>query len=109
MSETIIDSDDERPASFARASEGSSISKWVDQSRGKRKNDALPWIVIAIVSVVACSMSGVALGLSIGARDDAIEAKRVAERETRLQRLEVDELKIALKMQGIETHEGSKP
>jgi len=88
---------------------GHSTSSHVDQSVNKRTNDALPWVIIAIVAVVACSMSGIALGLSIGARDTANQAKYLAERETRLQRLEVDELKVALKVQGISTHEGSSP
>lgn len=34
---------------------------------------------------------------------------RIAERESRLQRLEVDEMKVALQMQGIKVHEGSTP
>lgn len=34
---------------------------------------------------------------------------RIAERESRLQRLEVDEMKIALQVQGIKVHEGSTP
>lgn len=76
-----------------------------DQSIGK--NDALPWVVL--VAIVACSMSGIGLGLSIGARDTANEAKRIADRETRLQRLELDEVKVALQTQGIKVHEGSTP
>jgi hypothetical protein len=72
-----------------------------------RKNDALPWVVL--VAIVACSMGGAALGLSIGSRDIANEAKRIADRETRLQRLELDEVKVALQTQGIKVHEGSTP
>ena len=34
---------------------------------------------------------------------------RIAERESRLQRLEVDEMKVALQVQGIKVHEGSTP
>jgi hypothetical protein len=34
---------------------------------------------------------------------------RIAERESRLQRLEVDEMKVALQVQGIKIHEGSTP
>lgn len=71
----------------------------VDQS----VNKTLPWVVL--VAIVACSLGGAALGISIGSRDTANRA----ERETRLQRLEVDELKVALQVQGIKTHEGSKP
>lgn len=33
----------------------------------------------------------------------------IAERESRLQRLEIDEMKIALQVQGIKVHEGSTP
>jgi hypothetical protein len=82
---------------------GHSTSTHIDNSQ--RRNDALPWVVIAIVATVACSMAGVSLGISIGARD----AASIAERESRLQRLEVDELKIALQVQGIKVHEGVSP
>lgn len=70
-------------------------------------NKPMPWIVL--VAIVACSMGGAALGISIGARDDALEAKRISDRESRLLRLEIDEMKVALKTQGIEFHEGSTP
>ena len=66
----------------------------------------LPMMFMALL---ACLIAGFAIGLSIGSRDTANEAKRIAERETRLQRLEVDELKVALQVQGIKIHEGSKP
>lgn len=66
-------------------------------------NKPMPWIVL--VAIVSCSLGGVGLGLGIGARDTANRA----ERETRLQRLEVDELKVALQVQGIKVHEGSTP
>lgn len=72
-----------------------------------RKNDALPWVVL--VAIVACSMGGAALGISVGARDRANEAERIAKQETRLQRLELDEIKVALQTQGIRVHEGSTP
>ncbi len=68
-----------------------------------RKNDALPWVVL--VAIVSCSLGGVGLGLGIGARDVANKA----ERESRLQRLEIDEMKVALQTQGIKIHEGSTP
>jgi hypothetical protein len=71
----------------------------VDQS----VNKTLPWVVL--VAIVACSLGGAALGLSIGTRDTANRA----ERESRLQRLEIDEMKVALQVQGIKTHEGSSP
>ena len=92
---------DDPPHTLAelRATNSSSISSRVENN----VNKPMPWLVLVGI------ISGIALGLAIGARDDALEAKRIAERETRLQRLEVDELKVALKMQGIETHEGSKP
>lgn len=79
------------------------VNQQVDQS----VNKALPWVVL--VAIVACSMSGIALGLAIGAHNSATEAKRIAERETRLQRLELDEMKVALQTQGIKVHEGSTP
>jgi len=62
----------------------------------------LPVIFIALI---ACLLSGAAIGLSVGARDTANNALKIAERETRLQRLETDELKVALKAQGIKIHE----
>jgi hypothetical protein len=71
----------------------------VDQS----VNKTLPWVVL--VAIVACSLGGAALGISIGARDTANRS----ERESRLQRLEIDEMKVALQVQGIKTHEGVKP
>lgn len=79
------------------------ISQQVDNS----VNKALPWVVL--VAIVSCSMAGAAIGLSVGARDTANEAKRLADRETRLQRLELDEVKVALQTQGIKVHEGSTP
>jgi hypothetical protein len=66
-------------------------------------NKALPWVVL--VAIVSCSLAGVGLGLGIGARDTANRA----ERESRLQRLEIDEMKVALQTQGIKIHEGSTP
>lgn len=71
----------------------------VDQSINK----TMPWVVL--VAIVSCSLAGAGLGLSVGARDTANRA----ERESRLQRLEVDELKVALQVQGIKIHEGVKP
>ncbi len=66
-------------------------------------NSPLPWIALIAI------LSGLSLGLAIGARDAANHALKIAERETRLQRLEVDELKVALQTQGIKIHEGSTP
>lgn len=57
--------------------------------------------VQAILIVVAI----VTAGLSTYA---AVKSS-IAERESRLQRLEVDEMKVALQVQGIKTHEGSTP
>jgi hypothetical protein len=79
----------------------------VHQAVDNSVNKPMPWVVL--VAIVACSMAGVALGLSIGAKDTANESKRIAERETRLQRLELDEMKVALQTQGIKVHEGSTP
>lgn len=89
------------PLSKIGAKDSGPITATVDQSI--RKNDALPWVVL--VAIVACSMGGIAVGLAIGAKSEAAKA----ERETRLMRLEIDEMKVALKTQGIETHEGSTP
>lgn len=105
MDEPIELDNDVPPIEFHQAGTGHSGRFHVDQSRFKKINDALPWVVIAIVATVACSISGVSLGLAIGSRDTANRA----ERESRLQRLEVDELKVALQVQGIKTHEGSTP
>lgn len=61
--------------------------------------------VFVVIGLLAIAISSVALGLSIGARDTANRS----ERESRLQRLEVDEMKVALQKQDIEIHEGSSP
>jgi hypothetical protein len=66
-------------------------------------NKTMPWVVL--VAIVSCSMGGAALGISIGSRDTANRS----ERESRLQRLEIDEMKVALQVQGIKVHEGSTP
>jgi hypothetical protein len=60
---------------------------------------------LIVLSVLAISLASVALGLSVGAKETAARS----ERESRLQRLETDELKVALQVQGIKTHEGSSP
>lgn len=110
MSASVLNDGDERneyglPAIEVTAHLGAAQSTQIDNSN--RKNDALPWVVL--VAIVSCSMAGAALGISIGARDDALEAKRIADRESRLQRLELDEVKVALQTQGIKVHEGSTP
>lgn len=46
---------------------------------------------------------------SIGASTYAAITGGIAERESRLQRLEVDEMKVALATQGIKVHEGASP
>lgn len=56
--------------------------------------------LLVVVGLIAVLLASVALGLSIGARDLASKA----ERETRLQRLETDELRAALSRAGISTH-----
>lgn len=53
-------------------------------------------LVLGVLVAVGLGVYGAVLG-------------RIAERESRLQRLEVDEMKVALQVQGIKTHEGSKP
>lgn len=60
------------------------------------------FVVVALLAIAGASL---AVGLAIGARDDSHRA----ERETRLQRLELDEMKVALQTQGIKIHEGSTP
>lgn len=110
MSEDIIADPDSRnewglPRILVSAHPLAAQHTAIDNSN--RKNDALPWVVL--VAIVACSMAGASLGISIGARDDALEAKRIADRESRLQRLEIDELKVALQTQGLKVHEGSTP
>lgn len=61
--------------------------------------------LLVVLSLLAIAGASFAVGLALGAKDEA----RKAERETRLQRLEVDELKVALQTQGIKIHEGSTP
>lgn len=61
--------------------------------------------LLIVLALLAIGLASVALGLAIGARDDANEAKSAS----RLQRLEVDEMKVALQVQGIKVHEGSSP
>ncbi len=59
-----------------------------------------------IIAFVGIALAGIGLGLSISARDTATRA----ERESRLQRLETDELRAALSRAGIKTHdETDKP
>lgn len=57
--------------------------------------------VQAILILAAIFTSGVAVYAATKAS--------IAEREARLQRLEVDEMKVALQTQGIKIHEGSSP
>lgn len=101
--------DDERndwglpPVTAEASNNRGNFHQAVDQS----VNKALPWVVL--VAIVSCTMGGLALGISIGARDDALEAKRIADRESRLLRLELDEVKVALQTQGLKVHEGSTP
>lgn len=61
--------------------------------------------VMIVLAVIAISLASISLGLSIGAKETAARS----EREARLQRLETDELKVALSVQGIKTHEGFSP
>ena len=56
-------------------------------------------VALALVCVSMC-IAGVAIGLSLNAIDNAHRA----ERETRLQRLETDELKAAVVRSGIKIH-----
>ena len=53
-------------------------------------------LVLGVLVAVGFGVYGAVLG-------------RIAERESRLQRLEVDEMKVALQVQGIKIHEGSTP
>jgi hypothetical protein len=57
--------------------------------------------VQAILVVAVVLFSGVATFAAVKAS--------IAERESRLQRLEVDEMKVALQVQGIKVHEGTTP
>jgi hypothetical protein len=54
-----------------------------------------------VVAFIGLTLAGIGFGLSIGARDTA----QRAERESRLQRLEVDEMRAALSRAGISTHD----
>lgn len=65
-------------------------------------------IVYAMSPVVqAILVLGVIVAIGI-ATYGAVKGS-IAERESRLQRLEVDEMKVALQVQGIKIHEGSTP
>lgn len=57
--------------------------------------------------VQAILVLGVLVAIGLGVYG-AIKGS-IAERESRLQRLEVDEMKVALQVQGIKVHEGSTP
>lgn len=57
--------------------------------------------LLVVIGVLSILVGAVALGLSVGARDMASKA----ERESRLQRLETDELRAALSRAGIRTHD----
>jgi hypothetical protein len=56
---------------------------------------------LVFVAALAISLAAISLGMAIGARDTAARA----ERESRLQRLETDELRAALSRAGIRTHD----
>lgn len=55
---------------------------------------------LVVLAVLAIALASVGLGLSIGAKETAARA----ERESRLQRLETDELKAAVVRSGIKVH-----
>lgn len=55
---------------------------------------------LIVLSVLAIALASIGLGLSIGAKETATRA----ERESRLQRLETDELKAAVVRAGIKIH-----
>jgi uncharacterized protein HemX len=58
-------------------------------------------------TIQAILVLGVILAIGLGTYG-AVKGS-IAERESRLQRLEVDEMKVALQVQGIKVHEGSTP
>lgn len=63
-------------------------------------NKLMPWLFLV------CMLSGVSIGLSAL----AVNLANKAERESRLQRLETDEMKVALSIHGISTHQdGDSP
>lgn len=57
-------------------------------------NKLMPWLFLV------CVLAGVSIGLSAL----AVSLANKAERESRLQRLETDEMKVALSIHGISTH-----
>jgi len=58
-----------------------------------------------IIAFIGLTLAGVGVGLSMGARDTAQRAERISERESRLQRLEIDELRAAIARAGIKVHD----
>lgn len=61
---------------------------------------------LIVLAVLAIALASVGLGLSIGAKETAARA----ERESRLQRLEIDEMNIRLELAKIPKHQpGDKP
>ncbi len=89
------------PLPGIHANDRSSISSNIRNDNSVNKT--MPWIALAML------VSGVAMGLSIGARDTSLEAKRIADRETRLLRLQLDDLRTTLKAQGIKIHDQETP
>lgn len=91
----------------------SSQSKTIDYTRtyteeGGSSSQSNVHIVHAMhPSVQALLVAGVIAAIGI-ATYGAVKGS-IAERESRLQRLEVDEMKVALQVQGIKVHEGSTP
>jgi hypothetical protein len=95
---------EELPADYAHPSypvkvEGTGHSVKSQVTTDNSVNKTMPWMVLLGI------LAGVSLGISIG----CLRIAAIAERESRLQRLEVDELKVALQVQGIKIHEGSTP
>ena len=76
-----------------------SLTLTIDKSVGK----VAAWVVGLIVAMAMLVGAGIVMSVWM------IIAYGETEREVRLQRLEVDELKVALQVQGIKTHEGSSP
>jgi hypothetical protein len=82
------------------------------KSSGSHNRRYSPSASVHVVHAMHPVVQAIVVGVSITALGFGVYGAvlgRIAERESRLQRLEVDEMKVALQVQGIKVHEGSTP
>jgi hypothetical protein len=82
------------------------------QTRTDERRHYSPSAAIHVVHAMHPVVQAIVVTVSIAALGFGVYGAvlgRIAERESRLQRLEVDEMKVALQVQGIKIHEGSTP